>query len=585
MVHILKYLHLKNFKCFQDHTIFFSDNTIVVGKNNAGKTTVVEALRILGLVASRFKTTSVFIQRPDWLSSLFTLSTKGIRVSTKAIDIELEQVFHRYGTPPAMIEAYFSDNILIKVYINSQNEFFAVFFQHGKALHSHAKVLEAGVPDVRVLPQITPLLKDEPLVGKDTLARNQFSRRTSGNFRNSLLSSKNKSEYSKLQELISQTWGAIKINRIEPSGDGKTVYLYLRDSDFVTEIYYMGHGIQMWIQTLWFIVSSEETAIIVLDEPDVYMHADLQRKLVRMLKSRYSQMIIATHSIEIVSEVQPENILIIDRKSNQSLLADGYPVLQTAISGLGSIHNISLSRILNNKRYIYLEGNDMEILKVFYDRLFPDTNDPLDHFPYTSTGGWGSWQIQKKHAQALLHDMPDLRIYFIYDRDYHSAEEITNREGDALSSNIRMHIWKRKEIENYVISASAIARYIAKKNRKITVSSISSEIGELVLNVLQAEKDYVIEKKLDEFYKQKKSKGIEASTALRIVRSEVEKDWIDIDQIIKLVSGKSVIAKLSDICKERFGVSFSAQQIASSMTRAEIDREVIEVLSRIKDGV
>ena len=44
---------------------------------------------------------------------------------------------------------------------------------------------------------------------------------------------------------------------------------------------------------------------LVLDEPDVYMHPDLQRRLIRFLLRRDQQVIVATHSIEMMSEVEP----------------------------------------------------------------------------------------------------------------------------------------------------------------------------------------------------------------------------------------------------------------------------------------
>jgi predicted ATPase len=46
------------------------------------------------------------------------------------------------------------------------------------------------------------------------------------------------------------------------------------------------------------------------------MHPDLQRKLIRLTRDRFAQCIIATHSVEIMGEPEPSNILIIDKKRN-----------------------------------------------------------------------------------------------------------------------------------------------------------------------------------------------------------------------------------------------------------------------------
>ena len=554
----------------------------MIGQNNAGKTTVVEALRILGLATARLRTSSMYIARPEWLSEVLPLSEKGIKISASAIDTDLEQVFFRYGDPPAIIDAFFSNSVMIKTVINSESELFVIFFHRGKCITGKNKIIDIGVPSVRVLPQIVPLTKDEIFVGKETLQRNRFSKRTSGNFRNNVLAIKADEIFQKLQNMIIQTWGSITISSIEKDTIGNNVYLNIRDGDFVTEIYYMGHGIQMWLQTLWFIVSSDLDSIIVLDEPDVYIHADLQRKLVRMLKGNYEQMIIATHSVEIISEVQPENILIINRKNTESMLADGYPVLQTAISGMGSVHNLNLSRLLNNKRYLYVEGKDMDILKVFYDKLFSKEPEPLDHFPCISTGGWGSWQAQKEHALKLLNEIPDLKIYFFYDSDYHQIDEIDKREREAMSSNIRIHIWERKELENYVIVDSAIARFICRKKQSLEYTTICSEIRSMIENTLNEKKEDVIGKIGDE--RTRKEKGREPSIFFSEARIEINNLWTGFDNKVKLVPGAEIISQLSQRCKEQYDVSFSAQQIASQMLRTEIDNEVKTYLNRIRES-
>ncbi len=70
----------------------------------------------------------------------------------------------------------------------------------------------------------------------------------------------------------------------------------------------MGHGLQIWLQVIWFLTLFNSSEIIILDEPDVYMHADIQKRLIRFIKNKFPQVIVTTHSIEIMSEVEPEDI-------------------------------------------------------------------------------------------------------------------------------------------------------------------------------------------------------------------------------------------------------------------------------------
>ena len=50
---MLRSLRLQNFRCFRDHTVTFHPSTVVVGKNNAGKSTIVEALHLIAAVVNR----------------------------------------------------------------------------------------------------------------------------------------------------------------------------------------------------------------------------------------------------------------------------------------------------------------------------------------------------------------------------------------------------------------------------------------------------------------------------------------------------------------------------------------------------
>ena len=66
---MLERLRLRNFRGFDDHVVPLRETTIIVGQNNAGKSTIVEALRLVALVVSRLRRGgSQFVGVPDWLN-------------------------------------------------------------------------------------------------------------------------------------------------------------------------------------------------------------------------------------------------------------------------------------------------------------------------------------------------------------------------------------------------------------------------------------------------------------------------------------------------------------------------------------
>ena len=197
---------------------------------------------------------------------------------------------------------------------------------------------------------------------------------------------------------------------------------------------------------------------MILDEPDVYMHADLQRRLIRLVKSRNPQLIIATHSIEIMAEVEPDEILVVDQGRREAKFADSVPAVQRVIDQIGGVHNLNLARLSTSKKCLLLEGKDIEILKQFQNTLIPASTEPLDAVPNMSVGGWGGWNYAVGSKMFLRNALGEEVIaYCLLDSDYHTREAISARYGDAKRVGVRLHIWQRKEIE---ITSWFLARYV-----------------------------------------------------------------------------------------------------------------------------
>jgi predicted ATP-dependent endonuclease of OLD family len=360
---MLRKLELENYRCFDKHKIEFKDTVIIVGQNNAGKSTIVEALRIVSIVASR---TLNFQGVPKWLG--LPTSYKGVSPSLAGLDFPIKNIFHKYQDGPAKIVAHFESTARIEVFlgiINDDIEVFALIFdKDGKIRKTREGIKQAGIPEINILPQISALAKEETVLSYDYVRANLTTQLASIHFRNQI--KYNYDSFQKFKELSESTWKGLGIAEL----DGRSLFkggqltLIVRDNDFAAEIGWMGHGLQMWLQTMWFLSRSNEDSTIILDEPDVYMHADLQRKLIRFLKTRYKQVLIATHSVEIITEVEPENILVVDKTRQESVYATTVPAVQSLINNrIGSIQNIGLARLWSAKKLLLVEGKDIAILK------------------------------------------------------------------------------------------------------------------------------------------------------------------------------------------------------------------------------
>jgi hypothetical protein len=48
----------------------------------------------------------------------------------------------------------------------------------------------------------------------------------------------------------------------------------------------------------------------------------------------------------------------------------------------------------------------------------------------------------------------DFIRYCIFDRDYHSPELVSRREDEAVTHNVDLYVWQRKEIETISFAPS-----------------------------------------------------------------------------------------------------------------------------------
>lgn len=574
---MLKKLTLENYRGYERHEVDFRDLTIIVGKNNAGKSTLVEALRLLSLVTNKYKN-APYRDVPDWLE--IALFNTGISPSLQRMDFSYNNLFfNNLDESTAKITAEFKNNTKVEIYFGGEKKFHAVLFDENGFVCPKIRLNELNLPTINILPQITPLLSDEKLLNPDYVIQNIDSYTSSRHFRNQL---KHFREYYKeFKELVESTWDGLRI--VEYSGgnmlERTNPYLLVQDAAFATEIGYMGHGLQMWMQTMWFLARCKPNATVILDEPDVYMHADLQRKMVRLLKNQFNQVVIATHSIEIMSEVEPENILVIDRKKEKSIFASDFNGVQKILLNMGSIHNIALARLWSARKILMVEGKDVDLLKRFQNTLFKKSKEPLAGIPSISIGGWGGWS-KALGSKIILKNAGNENIvaYCILDSDYHSKDEINLKYKEAKANDVNLKIWEKKEIENYLIVPSAIHRIIKKQSSySISIKDVEDAI-ENFAEEMKGDYEDILMDKISLAERQAK-RHIEPSTAKKRAKEQLKNEW---DNKLSLLSGKSLITKINNWCNEKFNVFINANKLAQELTESEIDNELKIILTKIE---
>ncbi len=568
---MIRKLTIKNFRCYVDSSISFNGTSILVGKNNAGKSTMIEALKIVSSVTRKYRTLR-FTAPPSWVPNM---NVYGVSPNVENMNISDRGIFNMYGNPPAIIEAFFSNGTSVKAFVGEGLSIFATLYdKEGWPVQSSREAKSLEIPLIEVLPQISAVLDTEKVIKKTTVDGNRSTRLASRNFRNQLFYYSE--AFPAFKDLVESTWEELRVNPIESyfADEGRILQFYVRVRDFEAEIGWMGHGLQMWVQTMWFISQCPKNAIVVLDEPDVYMHADLQRRLVRLITPMFSQLIVATHSLEIIEEVPSDCIIPIDSHKKTIKPMGEEVALHSLSRELGSPLNIDLARIFISNRFIVWDGDesDRTILSVFQSVLYPQDLHPIITFPKSYVHGWEGWEKALTVKDVFCLNGIQVQLYYIFNSGYHTLGQINSRLEEAKRKKMNLHIWKRNEIDNYAINTNVICRYLESTSQEKSISN--KVVVDKIFEIIKTMKDEVFSSI---------SSGLDNKSGINQMGVLDETD-LRVDEPFDIISGKKFFQLLSAWTNEQYGVTISARQLIPYFHSSEVPAEVKSVIDSIMQG-
>ncbi|MCM1286925.1 MAG: ATP-binding protein [Clostridium sp.] len=566
-------IQLENYRCFEKTKIHIKSTAIFVGKNNAGKSSIIEALRLVAL-AIRKSTKSVYKELPREFG--IALRERGFRLEVEKLKIDLRGVVYLYEDKIAKITTLLDSGNKIIIYLNQESAYACIYDINGKNVYTKAKARDCSIENVEILPPLGLIKESEKKLAEETIKSDMDSYLFSRHFRNEIYLYKDV-YWKEFVNLAESTWKELKIKEILYNYyDDNYIKLFISDSRFLAELGLMGSGLQMWLQIMWFLCRSKDAETVILDEPDVYMHPDLQRKLVRLIRGRYKQIIIATHSVEIISEVECSDIVIVDKKKRNLSYAANMRAVQSIIDNLGSISNLSLTRLGIQRKCIFIEGKDMTILSKIQDILHPDAEEPISVIPSVALGGFNNLR-EAFGASKLFYDETrnEIRCFCILDSDYFPTELLEAKMKLAEENHLLLHIWKRKEIENYLIIPKVIFRLTNQKEDMYSTFLLEFE------KILDEFEDDVFDQYSSSIVKY--NKNIDPSSANKMARQYILEHWTSLDSKIELVGGKAFLKRMNKWIRQKYGVQCSIAKIINATTLEDIDSEVKEVIEILMD--
>jgi hypothetical protein len=173
-------------------------------------------------------------------------------------------------------------------------------------------------------------------------------------------------------------------------------------------------------------------------------------------------------------------------------------------------------------------------------------------------------------SRELLGD--SVRIFVLLDRDYRADVTIEELQNSLKGSAVHVHVWRRKELESYILAAEAISR----------ASGLSPEISADLLRKaiedtrVDAQATFIARRQLDS------KRGADVKTVALSALPEFEKMWANPSEQIKLVLPKDVLASVAREAHALGGRPVSARSVSAAIKKTELDLEIVDVLLDIE---
>ncbi len=571
---LLRTLTVKNFRAFSSYTLSFLDSAYLAGPNNAGKSSLLMAIRL-----------AQTLLRHAWTKrSISSQVHDGIHYPCYPVNLRdypalAESIRHEFADVESSISLTWRNQARMTVVWpagDGNSPFFYLTAGTGATISSPTQA-RRNFPRLGIVPALSPLDHNEQIRDDKYVRVSSESKLASRHFRNQLRGLEQLGEWERFAEWMSPWLPEIAIEaprtRMETSGAYLDVFFHETGSRVPKELVWAGDGIQIWLQILFYVYKNLDCATLVLDEPEVFLHPDLQRRLVSMLTETGKQVVLATHSAEVIAEVDAKMVALVDKGARRSTRAKTDDQMQTLSHMIGSAFNLRLAKALRASTVVFVEGQDMRILRSLARTMGLRNLATETGVSIVPLGGYSSWGHVPAFGWLAKSLLPGaINLFVILDRDYHSELEIGKVESELQAAGISAHVWKRKELESYLITPRVLASVARTNIRTITG----------LLDACAEDQRYHVFSQLAAHASKEGPSKIDMATVISESQVAFDKDWEDSGFRWHRVNAKDLISSLNQRLARLGMTTLSSSRLAQSHSRSDIDPEIGELLTTIE---
>jgi hypothetical protein len=182
-----------------------------------------------------------------------------------------------------------------------------------------------------------------------------------------------------------------------------------------------------------------------------------------------SEVILATHSTELLSEADYASIYWLEKTKHGYLVDDDHR--RRLFLGLGGLYAPKIEKLKRHKKLLMLEGpSDVAVLKALSIKLRGNWPDDVVEWHYKENDIDKSKYGRRAIFSELRNEIAGLKGLSLEDRD--DKAHYKNIPADLAYAGkprdgLALRMWRRRNLENYLLLPSAIARAVGKTEDEV----------------------------------------------------------------------------------------------------------------------
>ncbi len=287
----------------------------------------------------------------------------------------------------------------------------------------------------------------------------------------------------------------------------------LRKNGTTENVTYDINNVGQGMQTLVLMLSTIlllKPSIVLMDEPEVHMHPSLIKEFVKYIQllSVDTQFIITTHSLVLIQEVGLDKVFSLKNEIDQkgiivSKVEDKNKLLET-VQQLGyEIDTLAYTQ--KPSVYVFTEGpSDKDFILAFAEKANLQAQINSFSMAFIAMGGKGNrYKLANLIDILNKEEFINAPLLMVLDKDETANDTIEDIRNKFFSKNPkRLHYLSKRQIENYLIDEKAIKNIVAKKIKDGDLLSQwkAESFNDKILSFVELQKDKIQENFISELF-------------------------------------------------------------------------------------